>query len=162
MEQERAEYLVERYTDLLLRIGYTWLGDLDDAQDVCQMALIKAWEQNRTFPSPEEEKAWLIRVCVNLCKDWKKSAWVRRRSALTERVDLEVTPPPDHGAAELVQSLPPKYRQVVYLRYVEGYQIQEIAQFMGVSPAAVSARLRRAKGKLKTLWEEAEYEPISL
>lgn len=162
MERERAEYLVERYTDMLLRIGYTWLGDMDDAQDVCQMALIRAWEQDRTFPSPEEEKAWLIRVCVNLCKDWKKSAWARRRTGLDERVDMEAAAPPDHGAVELVQSLPPKYRQVVYLRYIEGYQVQEIARLLAVSPAAVTARLRRAKEKLKTLWEEAEYEPISL
>lgn len=162
MEQERAEYLVEQYTDLLLRIGYTWLGDLDDAQDVCQMALIKAWEQNKTFPGPEEEKAWLIRVCINLCKDWKKSAWVRRRAGLEERVDLAPAPVPDHGAVELVQALPPRYRQVVYLRYFEGYQVQEIARLMGISPTAVSARLRRARSKLKILWEEARYEPISL
>lgn len=162
MERERAEYLVERYTDMLLRIGYTWLGDMDDAQDVCQMALIRAWEQNRSFPSPEEEKAWLIRVCVNLCKDWKKSAWTRRRAGLDERVDLEASPPPDHGVAELVQALPLKYRQVVYLRYIEGYQVQEIARLLAVSPAAVTARLRRAKEKLKTLWEEGEYEPLSL
>ena len=38
---ERAEYLVERYADLLLRIGKTWLGDMDDAKDICQTVLIK-------------------------------------------------------------------------------------------------------------------------
>ena len=41
MDEERAEYLVERYADLLVRIGYTWLGDLDDAKDICQTVLIK-------------------------------------------------------------------------------------------------------------------------
>ncbi len=160
MEQERAEELVARYTDMLLRIGYTWLGDLDDAQDVCQMALIKAWEADRSFPSPQEEKAWMIRVAVNLCKDWKKSAWVRRRARLEEGVDLAAAPPPEGGMVELVQTLPLKYRQVVYLRYFEGYQVQEIAGLLGVAPAAVSNRLSRARRKLKQLCEEGAYETI--
>lgn len=160
MEQERAEELVARYTDMLLRIGYTWLGDLDDAQDVCQMALIRAWEANKTFPSPQEEKAWLIRVAVNLCKNWKKSAWVRRRAKLEEGVDLGAAPPQEGGVAELVQTLPAKYRQVVYLRYFEGYQVREIAGLLGVAPAVVSNRLSRARRKLKQLCEEGDYEAV--
>lgn len=39
MTEERAEYLVDRYADLLLRIGRTWLGDMDDAKDICQTVL---------------------------------------------------------------------------------------------------------------------------
>ena len=45
MEEERARELVERYGDLLVRLGYTWLGNLDDAQDVCQTVLLKLLEQ---------------------------------------------------------------------------------------------------------------------
>ena len=46
MTDERAEYLVERYADLILRIGKTWLGDMDDAKDICQMVLIKLLENH--------------------------------------------------------------------------------------------------------------------
>ena len=57
MTDERAEYLVERYADLILRIGKTWLGDMDDAKDVCQTVLIKLLENPREFPDPVQERA---------------------------------------------------------------------------------------------------------
>ena len=60
MEEERARELVERYGDLLVRLGYTWLGDLDDAQDVCQTVLLKLLEDQRTFPDQGQERAWVI------------------------------------------------------------------------------------------------------
>lgn len=84
MDSERAEYLVERYADLLVRIGRTWLGDWDDAQDVCQMVLIKLLEDPREFPDQGQERAWVVRLAVNQCKNWKKSAWAQRRAPLEE------------------------------------------------------------------------------
>ena len=57
MEETRARELVERYGDLLVRLGYTWLGDLDDAQDVCQTVLLKLLEDQRTFPDQGQERA---------------------------------------------------------------------------------------------------------
>ncbi len=59
MEHERAERLVAQYTDTLLRIGYTWLGDLDDAKDICQIALIRAWEAGKTFLPERLRIKWL-------------------------------------------------------------------------------------------------------
>ena len=50
MDDERAEYLVRTYADAVLRIGYTWLGDLDDAKDICQTVLIGLLEDGRAFP----------------------------------------------------------------------------------------------------------------
>ena len=79
MDDARAEYLVGQYADLLLRIGLTWLGDLDDAKDICQTVLIKLLEDPRTFPDRGQERAWVIRLAVNACKNWRKSAWFRRR-----------------------------------------------------------------------------------
>lgn len=161
MERERAEELVARYTDTLLRIGYTWLGDLDDAKDICQTALIRAWQADKTFPSPEEERAWIIRVGINVCKDWKKSAWFRHRASLEETLPLAVEPPEEEGVLELVQTLPLKYRRVIYLRYYEGYEVKEIARLLGQSPALVSNHLSRARQKLRTLWKEERYGTVS-
>jgi len=161
MEQERAEGLVARYTDTLLRIGYTWLGDLDNAKDICQIALIRAWEADRRFPSPEEERAWIIRVGINACKDWKKSAWSRHRASLDEGVSLTVEPPEEGGLLELVQGLPLKYRRVIYLRYYEGYGVQEIAKLLGEKPELVSNHLSRARIKLRALWKEEQDGAIS-
>lgn len=156
MEHERAERLVAQYTDTLLRIGYTWLGDLDDAKDICQIALIRAWEADKTFPSPEEERAWIIRVGINACRDWKKSAWFRHRASLDETLSLTVEPPEEGGLLELVQSLPLKYRRVIYLHYYEGYEVKEIAKLLGKKAELVSNHLSRARIKLRALWKEEQ------
>ena len=151
MDEKRAEYLVERYSDAILRIGYTWLQDPDDAKDICQTVLIKLLEDGRTFPDPGQERAWVVRLTVNQCKNWKKSAWFRRRARLEEAEGLCIQlPEPEEGSVlEQVNRLPDKYRQVLYLRYYEEYEVREIAALLGRSPALVSTHLARGKAMLK-------------
>lgn len=159
MTDERAEYLVERYADLLLRIGKTWLGDMDDAKDVCQTVLIKLLENPREFPDPVQERAWVVRVAVNECKNWRKTAWFRRRVPLDDSLQLTVEDPEpeDGGLLEQVQALPAMYREVIFLRYYEGYEVKEIAALLGRSPALVSTHLKRGKEKLRNMLGGTEY-----
>ena len=151
MEEQRARELVDRYADAIIRLGYTWLGDLDDAKDICQEVLLKLLADGRTFPDRGQARAWVVRVAINQCKNWKKSAWFRRRAPLEEGLHLSVeAPEPEDGSLlEQVNRLPPKYRQVLYLRYYEDYEIHEIAALLGQSPALVSTHLARAKAKLR-------------
>lgn len=151
MDEQRAEELVSRYADCIIRIGYTWLGDLDDAKDICQEVLLKLLADARTFPDRGQERAWVVRVAINQCKNWKKSAWFRRRAPLEEGLHLSVeAPEPEDGTLlERVNRLPLKYRQVIYLRYYEDYEVQEIAALLGQSPALVSTHLARARTKLR-------------
>lgn len=159
MDEERAEILVERYADLLVRLGYTWLGDTDDAKDICQTVLIKLLEDPRDFPDRGQERAWVVRLGINACKNWRKSAWLRRRAPLEEGLQLSVeNPEPESGGLlEQVQALPPKYRQVIFLRYYEGYEVREIAALLKISPALVSTHLKRGKEKLKIMLGGTEY-----
>lgn len=159
MDEERAEYLVSRYADLLLRIGYTWLGDLDDAQDICQTVLIRLLEDPHSFPDSGQERAWVVRLAVNACKNWKKTAWFRHRAPLDEGLCLSVQMPEagEGGLLEQVQRLPLMYRQVIFLRYYEGYEVKEIAALLGRSPALVSTHLKRGKEKLKAMLGGMEY-----
>lgn len=159
MTEERAEYLVERYADLVLRIGATWLGDIDDAKDICQTVLIKLLENPREFPDQVQERAWVVRVAVNECKNWRKTAWYRHRAPLDEDLPLTVEGPEleDGGLLELVQSLPAMYREVIFLRYYEGYEVKEIAALLGKTPALVSTHLKRGKEKLRNMLGGTEY-----
>ena len=93
----------------------------------------------------------MVRVAINQCKNWKKSAWFRRRAPLEEGLHLSVeAPEPEDGSLlEQVNRLPPKYRQVLYLRYYEDYEVHEIAALLGQRPALVSTHLARAKAKLR-------------
>ena len=159
MTDERAEYLVERYADLILRTGKTWLGDMDDAKDICQMVLIKLLENPRAFPEESQERAWVIRIAVNECKNWRKTAWFRRRVPLDESLQLaaEDPEPEDGGLLAQVQALPAMYREVIFLRYYEGYEVKEIAALLGRSPALVSTHLKRGKEKLRNMLGGTEY-----
>lgn len=159
MDNARAEYLVETYADILLRIGFTWLRDMDDAKDICQMALIRLLEDGHTFESPAQERAWVIRVAINLCKDWKKSAWFRHRAALNDAVQLTAEAPEaaDDSLLQAVNRLPLKYRQVIYLRYYEEYTVSKIAAMLDQTPALVSTHLARARKKLKMMLGDDDF-----
>ena len=159
MTDERAEYLVEHYADLILRTGKTWLGDMDDAEDICQTVLIKLLEHPRDFPDTDQERAWVIRIAVNDCKNWRKTAWVRRRVPLDDALRLTVeNPEPESGSLlAQVQALPAMYREVIFLRYYEGYEVKEIATLLGRSPALVSTHLKRGKEKLRNMLGGTEY-----
>lgn len=149
--EQRAEYIVETYSDMLIRIGYTWFGNPYDAQDICQIVLMKCMECAKSFETNEQEKAWLLRVAINECKSLKRSAWFRRTVGFNDGVLSEVELPEDDGCDLFaqVQKLSPTYRQVIYLHYYEGYLVKEIASILGQSPNLVSTHLARAKAKLK-------------
>lgn len=151
MDEARAEYLVTRYADAILRIAYTWLGSMDDAQDICQIVLIKLLEDVRAFPDPGQERAWIVRLAINECKNWRKSAWFRHTVGLDEGLHLSAEDPGAEadGLLEQVGRLSFKYRRVIYLRYYEGYSVGEIAVLLGLSPALVSTHLARARAKLR-------------
>lgn len=120
---DRIEFLVHTYADRITRIGYTWFGNVHDAQDVCQTVLLRLMTHDCPDDSPEAERAWVLRA---------------------------------------VQSLPLKYRKVIYLHYYEGYAVGEIAKLLGLPPNLVSTHLTRAKRKLrKQLGGEPNEQTIS-
>lgn len=151
LTNEQAECLVAQYGDLLLRVAWSWTGSAADAQDVCQTVLLRLLTAGKAFDSPEAERAWLIRVAINECKNLHKSAFRRHRADLDEAQTVAVHMPEDSDVLDAVRRLPPKYAAAIFLRYYEGYGVGEIAQMMGVKPALVSTWLARGREKLKTI-----------
>ena len=70
---ERAEYLAETYADAILRLSYTYLKNTHDAQAVCQTVFVKLLTEPRDFESPAHERAYVLRMAANACKDLLKS-----------------------------------------------------------------------------------------
>lgn len=93
----------------------------------------------------------MIRLGINACKDWRKSAWYRRRAPLEAAAAVAAPAAEESALLEQVQRLPQPYRQVIFLRYYEGYSVKEIALLLGKSPALVSTHLKRARERLKTM-----------
>ena len=154
ISRDEAERLVNTYSDLVLRLSYTYLKSTEDAKDICQTVFLRLLEKPRDFVSPEHERAWIIRTAVNACKDQLKSHWHRTT------VDLEAArrvsaPEAEEGSLlAAVNLLPPKYRTVIYLYYYEGYSANEIAQLLGEKPATVATQLSRGREKLRTYLEQ--------
>ena len=146
------EELYAQYADDVLRMAYFYLADKQKAEDVCQDVFIKLYTRGENI-APGREKAWLLRVTVNHCKNHLASAWFRKRADLDEGI-----PALDNAELEVVSAvaaLPAKYRAVVHLYYFEGYSTKEIAEILHSRPNTVSSRLSRARALLaKALKEE--------
>lgn len=68
VDEEQAERLVNTYSDLILRLSYTYLHSAQDAEDICQTVFLKCLTSGQVFESRDHEKAWIIRTAVNACK----------------------------------------------------------------------------------------------
>ena len=157
-DKAEAERLVYTYSDLILRLSYTYLKSTHDAEDICQTVFLKLLTSGQTFASPAHEKAWIIRTTANACKDALRSTFRRRTVALEAAAATAAPEAPDSEVLEAVMALPENYREAVYLHYFEGYSVREIAGLLGRSEAAVTAHLSRGRHKLRTTLGGEYYE----
>jgi len=148
--ETEAERLVQTYSDLILRLSYTYLNTTHDAEDICQTVFLKLLTTPQTFESAAHERAWIIRATINACKD-ELRAFRRRSVGLDAVAEMPAPPIPNHEVLEGVMSLPQKYRETIYLHYYEGYTIREIAALLNRSQAAVTAQLERGRKKLRVI-----------
>lgn len=147
IDETEAERLVEAYSDMILRLSYTYLKSTQDAEDICQTVFLKLLASGKSFDSPEHEKAWIVRTAINACKD-ELRAFRRKAVALDSLSETAAPPVPTSDTLDAVMDLPQKYREAVYLFYYEGYSIREIAKLLHRSEAAVSAHLSRGRKQL--------------
>ena len=117
IDRTEAERLVQTYSDMILRLSYTYLKSTQDAEDICQTVFLKLLTGGMVFDSPEHEKAWILRTAANACKDALRA--VHRRCVGLEAVAEAAAPePPDSTVLEAVMALPKKYRVPVLLRRI--------------------------------------------
>ena len=107
---EQAERLARTYADPILRLSYTYLKNTHDAQDICQTVFVKLLTEPREFESPEHERAYILRMAANACKDLLKSPWRQRSQALDEGMQVPAPEASDGSVLEAVNQLPPLYR----------------------------------------------------
>ena len=156
MDTQEACRLVNTYSDLILRLSYTYLKSTQDGEDICQTVLLKLLTGDEEFQSPEHEKAWVIRTAINACKDELRS-FRRKAVPLDLAAETAAPEPPRSDVLDAVMELPGKYREAIYLFYYEGYSGKEIAALTGRSEAAVSAHLSRGRKKLRAMLGGREY-----
>jgi RNA polymerase sigma-70 factor (ECF subfamily) len=144
----------------ILRLALSYLHSREDAEDILQDTLIQYLTAKPALQSREHEKAWLLRVAANLCKNRIDYNRVRQADELKEellgeeREDLAFV-------WEAVAQLPEAQRAAIHLFYHEGYQTAEIARILGRREATVRSDLKRGRERLKAILKEAyDFDPI--
>ena len=143
-----AREAVEKYGDMLYRISLLVLKNTADAEDAVQETFIKYFTKAPEFTDAEHEKAWLITVATNGCRDMLRYR-SRHETESEEVLNTYAVEKSDSGILEALMELSDKYRIIMILFYVEQYKIDEIADITGVSVSAVKMRLSRGRKLLE-------------
>ena len=152
LEVNRA---IERYADMVTRLCLVYLKNDADAEDIFQTVFLKYTMNSPEFESEEHEKAWLVRVTKNACKDLLKSFFRSRTVSIEELVNECAEEKNENSyVMQAVLSLPKKYREVIYLHYYEGYTAPEISKILGKNTNTVYTNLHKAKQLLRELLKE--------
>lgn len=153
------EEIYEKYATDVLRVSYFYLGDRQKAEDVCQDVFVRLIT-NAPVLQEGREKAWLLKVALNRCRDLWRGAWVKR--VILGSPAFELIPAPDEigkladqqeimGA---IHQLPASFREVILLHYYQGYGITEIAEMMDLPEGTISSRLSRGRKKLESILKD--------
>lgn len=150
----QIEEIVLRYSNMLYKICIVMLCNEQDAKDAIQDTFCKYLEKRPDFANDEHEKAWLIRVATNICRDMLRSRMRHPKVSIDELADRLAAPVQKETLTELME-LPTKQKVVIYLHYVDGYSVKEIADILGLTQSAVKKRLQRGREYLLQSWKEA-------
>lgn len=157
-EQELSR-VISLYSNTVKRLCMIHLKNHADTEDIFQTVFLKYATSSITFESDEHEKAWFIRVTINVCKDLLKSFFRNRTIPLDELLDQPEEIPVDYKyVLDAVLSLPQKYRDVVYLHYFEGYTAPQISRILGKNTNTIYTHLTRSKGMLREKLGGSKYE----
>lgn len=173
-DDQSLQLKIDEYGNMLFKLSFLRLQNVQDAEDVVQEVFYRYLKRGEPFESQEHEKAWLIRVTLNACRKFWRSAGKRTQVNLEEEIpelsDGDRVCPADSGPEEVtvrkeeqrrilnaVMSLPAKYRDVIHLFYYEEIPVKEIARITGRGESTVTSQLTRGRGLLKKMLKE-EYD----
>ncbi len=144
--------IIHTYGNSVLRMCFLYLKDAHLAEDAAQETFLKVYRSYAQFDGSAGEKTWIMRIAINVCKDYLRSAWNRRVNVVEALQDIPVTqeyPHEDETLLQEVMRLKPKYQEVILLFYYQDMKISEIAKVLNAPESTVSVRLKRAREQLK-------------
>ncbi len=150
---QTAVRLLDTYGNGILRLSYSYVHNLSDAEEILQDTIVKYLTKSPQFESDEHEKAWLFKVASNLSKNKLRYNSIRSTDELNDSLisnqqeDLSYI-------WEAVKSLPENYREVIHLYYQEGYNTVDIAKILNKKETSIRSDLHRARQKLKEILKE--------
>ena len=154
LTEQEFHRAAERYLDMVYRIALNYFRHPQDAEDAAQEAMLRLWRADTDFEGEEHLRHFLVRVTLNVCRDFSRSPWRKRTVPLESCREPAFSTPERWELYQAVMALPAKYRLPLYLYYFEGYAVAEVGELLGLNPSTVQTWLARARAKLKQELEE--------
>jgi RNA polymerase sigma-70 factor (ECF subfamily) len=162
-DEEALRVLVHRYEKRAYWVAFHIVKDPEEARDVVQEAFIRIFRARDSFDPSQPFRTWLFRIVSNAAIDaWRK---MRKTGPVSlEEVAVQPAQEEDPGGgllseevrlriAEILAEIPPKYRQAIVLRDIEGLSAKEIARIVGCTHATARWRLHHARRLFQDLWK---------
>lgn len=151
----------KEYSDALFRFCYLKVSDREVAKDMLQETFIKTWQYIQKGGTVTNPKSFLYKTAQNLVIDhYRKKKTVSLDALADDGFDPGENPTKQTEdrldgelALEVMNKIPEMYREVIFMQYVEGLSIKEIAEIVGESENNVSVRIHRGIEKLRTIYE---------
>ena len=124
-----------------------------DIADAMQETILTCWEKIDTLQKNRYFKTWMIRILINKCKDILKQ---KKQVTYTDQMPETPFYEEEYAAKEWAQMLEPldnKYRLVILLYYMEGFNIREISDILDMKESTVKSRLQRGRKQVAELYE---------
>ncbi len=165
-DQASFEELAQRYESVIMNMAYRLLGNRSDAADVTQEIFILLLRKLGSFRGEAKFSTWLYRVSLNACHDYARR--LRRHVSISEspgddlpeleeRLADDGLESPEQSleraevqetVQEAIGRMPYKFREIVFLHDISGYNYKEVAEILGINLGTVKSRLNRARNRL--------------
>ena len=145
--------IVTEYGDCLYRMAFIYLKDTHLAEDAVQEAFLKIYKSYNSFRGEAQEKTWMVRITINVCKNMLRQAWTKNIDSSTALENLTLEAEPDSNEYDdlvsEIMSLPAKYKDIILLHYYQDLKTNDIAVALNVPIGTVLTRLKRARDMLE-------------
>ena len=152
LTEEMFNKKYDKYSALIYRLAFQYTLNKATAEDITQDVFIKLFVNNKRFANDEHEKAWIIRVTINHCKNILQS---KNNSHLqwldTEHIDehFENRSIEKIDIQQSIKDLSQNERTIILLYYYEDLTTKQISKYLKMNENTVKSHLKRAKIKLK-------------
>ena len=156
--KEKLENLIELYGNDVLRIATLYMQNPSTAEDIFQDVFLKVNKYLSSFQGKSSEKTWIIKITINTCKDYLKSAWRKKVVSIEnfndtiENASFDENIIDSENASMVLNEillLPTKYKDVLILYYYKDFSTVEISSVLNIPEATVRTRMKRAREMLK-------------
>lgn len=163
MEEINKKFLnlYNLYSNDVLRLAFSFTKNIFEAEDIVQSVFVKLYQELKKDYDKDIGRKWLLKVTVNECKNSFKIAWKRKIVLQDEFIHNEITfkeTLKNDKLSDALLKLSPKYRNVIYLYYYEGYKIDEISEILNLKQSNIKSLLSRGRKKLKEYMEDTKDE----